>query len=93
MKGDIILAPVVTEKTNEMRERGQYVFRVHPGANKLEIIAAIRKMFDVHPTNCNVINVSRKPKRLRHRPGHTARWKKAILTLPAGESIPIFEGA
>ena len=89
----IIIEPVVTEKTNVMRESHRYVFKVNPKANKLEIIKAMNELFDVHPLKCNIINVSRKPKRVRYKLGYTAVWKKAIVTLPASETIPIFEGA
>ena len=91
---DIIIEPVVTEKSNAMRDANKYAFRVDARANKHQILAAIRQAFDVHPIGCNVVNVSRKPKRLRYRTtGYRSSWKKAIITLPAGETISIFEGA
>ena len=74
----IIIEPVVTEKTNIMRERHQYVFRVDARANKLQIMQAIARQFNVHPRQCNVITVRPKPKRLRNRSGYTTSWKKAI---------------
>lgn len=89
----IIIEPVVTEKTNELREKHRYVFRVDTRANKIQIIKAVRDLFDVHPVCCNIIMVKRKPKRQRYKLGYTASWKKAIVTLPAGENIKIFEGA
>jgi large subunit ribosomal protein L23 len=89
----IIIEPLLTEKTNRMREEHMYAFRVDARANKLEIRSAIETLFSVHPTDCRVVNVKRKPKRVRYRQGHTASWKKAIVTLPPGESIGIFEGA
>jgi large subunit ribosomal protein L23 len=89
----IILEPIVTEKTNAMREKHRYVFRVDPRANKLQIMQAVRDLFKVHPLACNVINVKGKPKRQRYTPGYTASWKKAIITLPASEKITVFEGA
>ena len=93
MRSDVLIAPVVTEKTNAQRAARKYAFRVDVRANKLEIVAAVRETFDVHPVKCHVINVARKPKRLRYRAGHRSSWKKAIVTLPPGESIQIFEGA
>lgn len=89
----IIIEPLLTEKTNRMREDHTYSFRVDPRANKLQIKAAVETLFGVHPTECRVVNVKPKPKRVRYRKGFTASWKKAIVTLPPGESIGIFEGA
>lgn len=89
----IIIAPVVTEKTNLMREQRKYVFRVDARANKPQIMRAVEKLFNVHPVGCNVSKVARKPKRVRYRIGYTATWKKAIVTLPQGEVIQVFEGA
>jgi large subunit ribosomal protein L23 len=89
----IIIEPLLTEKTNRMREEHKYAFRVDPRANKIEIRRAITELFNVHPTKCTVVNVHGKPKRLRYRSGRTSSWKKAIVTLPPNESIGIFEGA
>jgi large subunit ribosomal protein L23 len=88
----IVIAPVVTEKTNVMRENHKYVFRVDGRANKLQIMKAVRDQFGVHPVACNIINITPKPKKVRYREGYTASWKKAIITLPAEEKIAIFEG-
>ncbi len=90
---EILIEPILTEKSNGLRESGKYVFRVSPRANKLQIRDAVRKLFDVHPIGCQVINVHGKPKRVRHRKGYTAGWKKAVVTLAPGEKIAIFEGA
>jgi large subunit ribosomal protein L23 len=89
----IIIEPVVTEKTNIMRERHQYTFRVDARANKFQIMQTVARQFNVHPLKCNVITVRPKPKRLRNREGLTSSWKKAIITLPPEEKISIFEGA
>lgn len=94
----IILAPVLTEKTNVMRdgEEKAYAFRVHPKANKLQIMKAIHTLFSVNPVKCRVMNVKPKPRSARTRSGfrvgYTASWKKAIVTLPRGERIEVFEG-
>lgn len=88
----IIIEPVLTEKSNELREGGQYVFRVDPRANKVQIKDAIRRLFGVHPVRCNVVTVKGKPKRARYQRGYTATWKKATVTLAEGESIAAFEG-
>jgi large subunit ribosomal protein L23 len=90
---EILIEPILTEKSNFQREAGKYVFRVDPRANKLQISDAVRRLFDVHPVSCNVINVSGKPKRVRYRQGYSSSWKKAVVTLAPGEKIAIFEGA
>lgn len=89
----ILIEPVLSEKSNLMRETGQYVFKVDPRADKLMVMEAVRRIFKVNPVSCNIINVASKPKRLRGRPGNTAEWKKAIVRLQKGETIRVFEGA
>lgn len=89
----ILIEPVLSEKTNAMREQGQYVFRIDPRANKLMVKEAVRRLFDVHPVSCSIVNVKGKPKRLRNRAGYTSDWKKAIVRLAKGETIKVFEGA
>jgi large subunit ribosomal protein L23 len=91
--GEIIIEPIITEKSNLAREKGKYSFKVDARANKIQVMQAVRAQFGVHPVACNVINVTRKPKRVRYQPGYTASWKKAIVTLRAGEVIQAFEGA
>ena len=88
----IIIEPVVTEKSNIMRETHKYVFKVDSRANKHQIMDAVRRQFNVHPLACNVLRTSRKPKRVRYRLGYTASWKKAIITIAPDEKIGIFEG-
>ncbi|MDR0316131.1 MAG: 50S ribosomal protein L23 [Treponema sp.] len=89
---DILIEPVLSEKANLLREQGKYVFKVDPRANKIQIKEAVRRLFNVHPISCTVMVVGGKPKRLRHRPGYTATWKKAIVRLPKDEKIAMFEG-
>ena len=88
----IIIEPVVTEKTNIMREGHKYVFKVDSRANKYQIMDAVRRQYSVHPLKCNVLRTATKPKRVRYRLGSTSSWKKAIITLPSEEKIAIFEG-
>ena len=90
---DVIIAPVLTEKSNEMREQRKYVFKVDPRSTKVQIKEAVRKLFNVKVLNCAVVNVDGKMRRVRYRAGKTSSWKKAIVTLAAGESIKVFEGA
>lgn len=89
---DILLEPVLSEKANQMREEGKYVFKVAQSATKIQIKEAVRNLFNVHPVSCNVMVVGGKPKRQRYRKGYTASWKKAIVRLPKDEKISIFEG-
>ncbi|MFO8063330.1 MAG: 50S ribosomal protein L23 [Spirochaetota bacterium] len=89
----VIIEPVLTEKANALRENNQFVFHVDSRANKIQVKSAIYRLFGVHPVACHIINVARKPKRVRYKPGFTASWKKAIVTLSPGETIGIFEGA
>lgn len=88
----ILIEPVLSEKTNSMRDEGKYVFRVDPRANKIQIMEAVRRLYKVNPVSCNVMRVGGKPKRLRSRPGYTSSWKKAIVKLSKDEKISIFEG-
>ncbi len=89
----IIIEPIVTEKSNQMRENGKYTFKVDSRANKIEVMQAVRQLFDVHPVACRVMRVKRKPKRVRYKLGYTSEWKKVIVTLRPGEVIQVFEGA
>jgi large subunit ribosomal protein L23 len=88
----ILIEPVLSEKSNILREEGKYVFKVDPRASKPEIKEAVRRLFNVHPVSCTVMVVGGKPKRLRNRPGYTSTWKKAIVRLAKDEKISIFEG-
>ena len=90
---NILIKPILTEKTNIEKEQNKYVFKVDKRVNKLQVLEAVKKLFEVHPVKCNIINIAKKPKRERNRSGFTASWKKAIITLPKGETISIFEGA
>ncbi|KGE70688.1 50S ribosomal protein L23 [Spirochaeta lutea] len=89
----IIIAPIVTEKSSAERELGKYTFVVDKRANKIQVEEAIKSLFKVNPIACNVVNVKGKPKRLRQAAGKTSSWKKAVVTLKEGETISVFEGA
>ena len=88
----ILIEPVLSEKTNILRESGKYVFKVDPRATKISIKEAVRRLYNVHPVSCTVMVVGGKPKRQRSRAGYTASWKKAIVRLAKDEKISIFEG-
>jgi large subunit ribosomal protein L23 len=89
----ILLAPVVTEKSYELIEHRKYSFRVHPDAHKTQVRQAVEELFDVHVEGVNIVKVKPKPKRRGLRTGRKPGWKKAIVQLREGESIEIFEGA
>ncbi|MCL2411101.1 MAG: 50S ribosomal protein L23 [Treponema sp.] len=89
---DVLIEPVLSEKANQLREQGKYVFKVNLKATKPEIKEAVSKLFNVHPISCTTMIVGGKPKRLRYRKGYTSNWKKAIVKLPKDEKIAIFEG-
>ncbi len=89
---DILIEPVLSEKATLLREKGKYVFKVHPDASKIEIKEAVRRLFNVKVVDCTTMNVYGKMKRVRYRAGRTSSWKKAIVKLAPGESIKVFEG-
>ncbi|GAB6393173.1 MAG: 50S ribosomal protein L23 [Treponematales bacterium] len=88
----ILIAPVLSEKANLLREEGKYVFRVDPRATKIQIKEAVRRLFKVKPVSCTVMRVGGKPKRQRYREGLTSSWKKAVVRLSKDEKISVFEG-
>ncbi|EHM09741.1 ribosomal protein L23 [Thermanaerovibrio velox DSM 12556] len=90
---DIILRPVITEKSSRLMEHNQYTFEVHRGANKIQVRKAVEEIFKVKVVRVNTINVKSKPKRLGAYLGRSRSWKKAIVTLAPGERIEFFEGA
>jgi large subunit ribosomal protein L23 len=90
---DIIIRPIVTEKSSSLMEQNKYTFEVHKSANKIQIRQAIEQIFKVKVQSVNTLNVSAKPKRMGAFTGKTRSWKKAVVTLSAGQRIEFFEGA
>ncbi len=88
---DLILRPIISEKTTGLMELNKYVFEVSMRANKLMVSRAIKEMFGVKPEKVNIILVRGKARRVRYRLGRRSAWKKAIVTLKAGEKIEIFD--
>ena len=88
----VIIRPVVSEKTFVLAEAGKYTFRVHDRAHKTQIRQAIEALFDVRVVDVRTSSVRSKPKRRGHTSGHTRAWKKAIVQVRAGDTIPIFRG-
>jgi large subunit ribosomal protein L23 len=91
-KGEIILYPIITEKSTEAQEAGRYAFKVNRRANKKEVMQAVKDVFGVQPLSCNVMNIKGKRKRERYKIGYTSSWKKAIVKLKEGDKIELFEG-
>jgi len=89
----ILLAPVVSEKSYSLIEDDKYSFRVHPRAHKTQVRQAVEELFDVTVVGVNIVNVRSKPKRRGFSKGTKPGWKKAIVQLQAGDRIDIFEGA
>jgi len=88
---DIIIRPVISEKSYEMIEQNRYTFEVAKTASKPQIAAAISEIFDVTVSKVNTINVTGKPRRVRAAKGKTRDWKKAVVTLKEGDSIEFFQ--
>ena len=84
---DIILAPVITEKTANMEAEGKYAFKVANKANKTEVKQAIEKKFNVKVEKVNIVNSHPKHKRVGRYEGKTNKYKKAIVTLAKGSTI------
>ena len=89
----VILAPIVSEKSYEASTRGSYTFKVHPDSHKTQIRQAVEELFEVNVLRVNIIKVQPKPKRRGMIKGMKPGWKKAIVQLKPGESIEYFEGA
>ena len=87
---EVIIRPIVTERSFDLMEQGKYTFEVARTAPKEEIRAAVEKLFDVHVTKVNTVNVKPKNRRVRYVAGKTRQWKKAIVTVAAGEQIEVF---
>ena len=89
----VILAPIVSEKSYHGSTLGTYTFRVHKDAHKTQIRQAVEELFEVKVVRVNVISVPAKPKRRGQFKGIRPGWKKAVVQLRAGETIEIFQGA
>jgi large subunit ribosomal protein L23 len=96
---EIILAPVVSEKSIDESSRGKYTFRVHPDANKIQIKAAIEELYKTDKVEVVAVNVLTTQAKTKSRgtrrgrvSGTTSPWRKAIVTLAPGQKIQFFEG-
>ncbi|MEK7615361.1 MAG: 50S ribosomal protein L23 [Patescibacteria group bacterium] len=92
MGANLILRPMVTEKAAHLASIGQYVFCVDKAANRIQVRSAIRAMYGVTPVSVNIQSVEGKVVRFGRTSGKRKDWKKAIVTLPKGKTIEVYEG-
>jgi large subunit ribosomal protein L23 len=90
---NVIVRPVVSEKSYALISEGKYTFRVNDRAHKTQIASAVEEIFDVDVAAVRTSKVRAKPKRRNLSVGKTRRWKKAVVQLAPGERIELFEGA
>ena len=88
----VIIRPVVSEKSYVLASAGKYTFRVHPDAHKTQIKQAVEGLFDVSVVEVRTASVKSKPKRRGLTAGRSRSWKKAIVQVRPGDTIPIFQG-
>ena len=88
---DVIIRPVISEKSYSMIEHNRYTFEVAKTATKPQIAQAVTDIFGVTVTSVNTMNVTGKPRRVRAAKGKTRDWKKAVVTLKEGDSIEFFQ--
>ncbi len=88
----IIIRPIVSEKSYVLATVGKYTFRVHEDAHKTQIRQAVEELFDVKVLDVRTMSVKGKPKRRGFTKGHRRSWRKAIVQVREGDSIPIFQG-
>jgi len=89
----IVLAPIVSEKSYAGTAVGKYTFRVHQDAHRTQVRQAVEALFDVQVAKVNMVKVQPKPKRRGMIKGTKPGWKKAIVQLKPGQTIEFFEGA
>ena len=90
---EVLLAPVVSEKSYSLITDRKYTFKVHKDSHKTQIRQAVEELFEVEVATVNIDKVQSKPKRRGLTRGRRPGWKKAIVQLRAGDRIEIFEGA
>jgi len=86
----VIIRPIISEKSYGQVERNKYTFEVHPKATKPHVRMAVEEIFKVRVIGVNTMNMKPKPKRRGMYRGHTRRWKKAVVELAPGERIEFF---
>jgi len=91
--GEILIKPVVSEKSYHQIQENRYTFKVHKDAHKTQVRQAVEELFEVTVLSVNIIKMPAKPKRRGMIKGTRPGWKKAVVELKAGDTIEIFEGA
>lgn len=89
---NVVINPLITEKSARLASEDKYIFAVDPRSNQIEIKSAISNMYGIIPVKVNVLNVKGKKVRFGRRKGKRKDWKKAIVTLPKGKKIDVYEG-
>jgi large subunit ribosomal protein L23 len=89
---EVIVRPVVSEKSYALLAANKYTFRVHESANKTQVRQAVEEIFGVRVTGVRTVWVKAKPKKRGWTSGKRRRWKKAVVTLHQDDSIELFEG-
>jgi len=93
---DVIVRPIISEKSMDESGRGKYTFEVHGDASKIQVAAAVEELFKVQVAKVNVLTTKAKEKRRGTKRGRisgwTTPWRKATVTLAAGQKIEFFEG-
>ena len=90
---EVLIRPVVSEKSYGQIANNQYTFQIHKDAHKTQVRQAVEERFDVKVEQVNIVKVQSKPKRRGRFIGTKPGWKKAVVQLRRGDSIEIFEGA
>ena len=89
----VIIEPVISEKSYALMSEGKYTFRIHDRASKPQVAQALAEIFDVDVVSVKTARVNPKPKRRGLDSGRTRGWKKAVIQLAPGQTIELFEGA
>ena len=89
---EVLIRPVVSEKSYELLAANKYTFRVHPRAHKTQVRQAVEEVFSVRVREVRTLSVKSKPKRRGYTSGRTRQWKKAVVQLHPEDSIDLFEG-
>ena len=89
---EVLIRPVVSEKSYELLAANKYTFRVHPRAHKTQVRQAVEEVFSVRVRDVRTLSVKSKPKRRGYTSGRTRQWKKAVVQLHPEDSIDLFEG-
>jgi large subunit ribosomal protein L23 len=88
----VVIRPLISEKAATLAGANQYVFIVRRDANRLQVRQAVKRMYNVSPISINMLNMKGKEVQFGRRKGTQSDWKKAIITLPKGETINVYEG-